>query len=166
MDRAAVAQCRAVAVRNDDISTHSSHVMLSMRLSRCERNYSTTTYLAEFWNAISSIPIFLFALIGYGAGKRYAMAETRSDKRTTETRARKHHACDCILTIRRVLALCSFSLTYFLIMLVGIGSFAFHATLRRYAQCMDELPMLWASIMLFYNVRCARTLACAARVGI
>jgi hypothetical protein len=37
--------------------------------------------------------------------------------------------------------------------LVGIGSLMFHATLRRYAQCMDELPMMWASIALFYNVR-------------
>jgi hypothetical protein len=36
-------------------------------------------------------------------------------------------------------------------MVVGIGSFLFHATLRRYAQCMDELPMLYASISLFYN---------------
>lgn len=36
-------------------------------------------------------------------------------------------------------------------MIVGLGSFAFHATLRRYAQCMDELPMLYASITLFYN---------------
>lgn len=87
----------------------------------CERNYDTTEYIAEFWNTISSIPIFLFALAGYIAGKRYAMAESR------------------------------FSLAFFLMMLVGLGSTCFHATLRRYAQSMDELPMLWTSICLFYN---------------
>lgn len=103
---------------------------------RCERNYSTSPYLAEFWNALSSLPIFVFAVFGYMAGKRYAMAEAR------------------------------FSLTFAIIALVGLGSFMFHATLRRYAQCMDELPMLWTSITMFYNVRrtphaCRRDGLCA-----
>jgi hypothetical protein len=43
----------------------------------CERNYEVTPYVAEFWNAISSIPIALCAAVGYFAGKRYAAAETR-----------------------------------------------------------------------------------------
>jgi hypothetical protein len=46
---------------------------------------------------------------------------------------------------------CRFRIGFAWMMLVGIGSFMFHATLRRYAQCMDELPMLYASITLFYN---------------
>jgi hypothetical protein len=37
----------------------------------------TTEYVAEFWNALSSLPITLFAVIGYLAGKKYARAETR-----------------------------------------------------------------------------------------
>lgn len=87
----------------------------------CERNYSVTPYVAELWNALSSLPIFFFALAGYIAGRKYSKCEDR------------------------------FRLGYAIMMLVGLGSFMFHATLRRYAQCMDELPMLWAAIVLFYN---------------
>lgn len=50
---------------------------LSFWSLRCERNYVTTEYVAEFWNALSSLPITLFAVIGYLAGKKYARAETR-----------------------------------------------------------------------------------------
>jgi len=87
----------------------------------CERNYQVTPYLAECWNALSSLPIAAFAAIGYMAGRRYARIETR------------------------------FGLAFGLMALVGFGSFAFHATLRRYAQALDELPMVYAAIALTYN---------------
>lgn len=59
----------------------------------CERNYSTSPYFAEFWNALSSIPIFLFAVVGYVAAKRYAMAETRCDTlKLTRTESRRERA--------------------------------------------------------------------------
>jgi len=87
----------------------------------CERNYDTSTYIAEFWNALSSLPITLFALAGYILGAKHARIESR------------------------------FKVGFAWMMVVGLGSFMFHATLRRYAQCMDELPMLYASISLFYN---------------
>jgi hypothetical protein len=46
----------------------------------CERNYDTSIYVAEFWNALSSIPITLFALAGYILGAKHARIETRSDR--------------------------------------------------------------------------------------
>jgi dihydroceramidase len=44
-----------------------------------------------------------------------------------------------------------FSIAFLMITCVGIGSTFFHATLRRYAQCLDELPMLWTAYLLLYN---------------
>ena len=87
----------------------------------CERNYATTQYCAEFYNALSSLPIAGFALFGLIMGRRHARADTR------------------------------ISFAFSLMVLVGLGSFMFHATLRRYAQAMDELPMLYGSIALLYN---------------
>jgi hypothetical protein len=69
----------------------------------------------------ASVLAVLFALVGYVFGRKYSKCEDR------------------------------FRLSYSIMMLVGLGSFAFHATLRRYAQSMDELPMLWAAITLLYN---------------
>ncbi|CAO1637811.1 unnamed protein product [Sympodiomycopsis kandeliae] len=45
-----------------------------------------------------------------------------------------------------------FVLTNLGIALVGLGSFAFHATLTRPAQLLDELPMIYASLILSYCV--------------
>ncbi|KAG2175303.1 hypothetical protein INT44_007791 [Umbelopsis vinacea] len=43
-----------------------------------------------------------------------------------------------------------FRFVFHLITAVGIGSFLFHATLNRYTQAMDEVPMVWAAIALFF----------------
>jgi len=43
----------------------------------CERNYDTSPYLAEFWNALSSLPITTFAVAGYYLGVKHARIEPR-----------------------------------------------------------------------------------------
>lgn len=45
-----------------------------------------------------------------------------------------------------------YALTYLGIAFVGIGSFAFHATLLYEAQLLDELPMIYTSLVLSYCV--------------
>ncbi len=87
----------------------------------CESNYAFTPYVAEFMNTISSIPIILYGVYGWWMSRRFALNESR------------------------------FSTSFFGLAMVGIGSTLFHATLRRYAQCLDELPMLWTAAVLLYN---------------
>jgi dihydroceramidase len=43
-----------------------------------------------------------------------------------------------------------FQLAYFIVVIVGLGSIAFHATLRRELQLLDELPMLYSALVLVY----------------
>ena len=43
-----------------------------------------------------------------------------------------------------------FALSYTLVFIIGLGSVAFHGTLLRVGQVLDELPMLWASLMFLY----------------
>uniref|UniRef100_A0A0A9YI20 Alkaline ceramidase n=1 Tax=Lygus hesperus TaxID=30085 RepID=A0A0A9YI20_LYGHE len=41
---------------------------------------------------------------------------------------------------------------YFLILIVGLGSWAFHMTLLYEMQLFDELPMVWGTSVLVYNL--------------
>jgi dihydroceramidase len=43
-----------------------------------------------------------------------------------------------------------FQLAYFIVVVVGLGSIAFHATLHRELQLLDELPMLYSALVLVY----------------
>jgi dihydroceramidase len=43
-----------------------------------------------------------------------------------------------------------FLLAFFAVMVVGLGSIAFHATLRRELQMMDELPMLYSALIMVF----------------
>ena len=43
-------------------------------------------------------------------------------------------------------------LAYFMISVIGLGSFLFHATLMRTGQILDEIPMLWATSSLLYTI--------------
>jgi dihydroceramidase len=49
-----------------------------------------------------------------------------------------------------------FYLAYLALMVVGLGSFAFHATLLWPAQMADELPMLYASVVFLFCIADAR----------
>lgn len=43
-----------------------------------------------------------------------------------------------------------FLLAFFAVLVVGLGSIAFHATLRRELQMMDELPMLYSALIMVF----------------
>jgi hypothetical protein len=105
----------------------------------CEADYTVTTYVAEFANALSSLTVsgptgagqFRFhlhlarhvqiPLNGlYGLYRHWGTVETKF--------------------------LCAFAI----FIVVGLGSAAFHSTLWRSMQLMDELPMVWGnSIFIF-----------------
>jgi hypothetical protein len=53
------------------------HGPVDANIDWCERNYDTSPYIAEFWNALSSLPIFAFALAGYVLGAKHARIEAR-----------------------------------------------------------------------------------------
>ncbi|CEO95869.1 Alkaline ceramidase [Plasmodiophora brassicae] len=86
----------------------------------CEGNYALVPWLAEAFNTISSVPIIVMGVIGLIETRRYASRERR------------------------------FALAFSAIIMVGIGSTVFHATLRRGAQMLDELPMLLANFVFVF----------------
>ncbi len=81
----------------------------------CEPNYAVTRYIAEFVNTSTSVPMAALGLYGLW------MTWTHRD-----------------VISRRFLA-CFGGLA-----LVGLGSVAFHGTLLRGPQALDELPMVYA----------------------
>ena len=42
-------------------------------------------------------------------------------------------------------------LSSFGVIVVGIGSFVFHGTMKRTGQMLDEIPMLWCSLFMLYT---------------
>lgn len=77
----------------------------------CEPNYVWSTYIAEWWNAWSSLAYVCLGLLG----------------------ARRFWHSDLPRIHRN---------TYVALIFIGIGSFAFHATLSRAGQLADELSMI------------------------
>ena len=88
----------------------------------CESNYNITIYIAEFYNTLSSIPIAILALIGCIVCYHSSVNETR------------------------------FFVSFLMMGSAGLGSAAFHCTLRYYAQLLDQTPMLVGSIALLYCI--------------
>ncbi len=41
---------------------------------------------------------------------------------------------------------------FIVLMIIGFGSFLFHATLSRFGQLLDEIPMLWLNAILLYEM--------------
>jgi dihydroceramidase len=94
----------------------------------CEANYAVVSWIAEFWNTTSSIPIFLAGLIGFWLCRR---APWNIAPR--------------------------FPLVFAGIAVVGLGSVAFHGTLLAIPQALDELPMVYAALLLAYCLRFGRS---------
>jgi len=96
-------------------------------LDWCEYNYSESFYIAEFYNSWSNLAFLL--LTAYGIYRSRAAGLTNNP-----------------LTSRR------FLFGYAILALVGLGSFAFHATLLYSAQLLDELPMIYCSLIFVFFV--------------
>lgn len=75
----------------------------------CEPNYVVTIYIAEFFNTISSVPIVIWALLGFYLCYKNGVRE-------------KRYLC-LLLSLA----------------LIGCGSILFHSTLRYHAQVMFVL---------------------------
>jgi dihydroceramidase len=90
----------------------------------CEANYAVVSWIAEFWNTLSSIPILAAGLIGFWLCRRTPW----------------------VIAPR-------FPLVFAGIALVGLGSVAFHGTLLAVPQALDELPMVYVALLLAYCLR-------------
>ena len=90
----------------------------------CEPNYLVSPFVAEWWNTWSSIVISLGAVLGLGM-----------------------LLCSGWPRERR------FVLGYVVVFVVGVGSAAFHGTLSKLGQALDELPMIAAGLVFAYTVR-------------
>lgn len=105
-------------------SSRSLEVMCSplsvCELRRCEANYAVTYYVAEFWNTISSLPMIYMGWYGLKRTRSFASPEHR------------------------------FSLAFMFLGVVGVGSTLFHMTLRKWAQLLDEVPMLMCNAVFLY----------------
>ena len=70
----------------------------------------------------------------------------------------KHGSCwrGCAVTNARAIETInihrSFVVALVLISMVGVGSVAFHMTLKHHMQMLDEVPMLWDVLSTFYIV--------------
>lgn len=89
----------------------------------CEPDFVWTPWVAEPLNTLSSLPMVALGLYG-------AWCVWRSD----------------LVQERR------FLVNYVGLAVVGLGSAAFHGTLLRWAQALDELPMVWLGLVGLWTV--------------
>eukprot|EP01113_Clastostelium_recurvatum_P035669 TRINITY_DN49_c0_g1_i4.p1 TRINITY_DN49_c0_g1~~TRINITY_DN49_c0_g1_i4.p1 ORF type:complete len:293 (+),score=42.61 TRINITY_DN49_c0_g1_i4:3-881(+) len=89
-------------------------------LEWCEDNYAISPYVCEFWNTLSSLYISSLAMVGL-----YLVVQ----KQQTELCM----AVSCII-----------------LGLVGLGSALFHGTLLYTFQLLDELPMIYGTLLFLY----------------
>ncbi|KAJ9470842.1 Alkaline ceramidase YPC1 [Diplonema papillatum] len=83
----------------------------------CETNYVVLSFVAEFANTISSFVITVTAAAGWYLAQRGHVVARQTE----------------------------IAVVYGAVAIVGLGSAAFHATLRHYPQYLDEVPMLMAA---------------------
>eukprot|EP00760_Papus_ankaliazontas_P033921 PhM_4_TR6797/c0_g1_i1/m.84861/K04711/ACER3, YDC1; dihydroceramidase len=117
----------------------------SSNMDWCEPNYVHSPYVAETWNFLSSIPIATFALYGvyfvwFGARTSAALRRSQQHNHHMSQQGALPHFHQQGL----------YALVYMVIVGVGLGSMAFHGTLTHQGQALDEVPMLWAAMMMTY----------------
>jgi dihydroceramidase len=89
----------------------------------CEQNYQHSPYIAETFNSFTNIFYTIIALYGF-----------------LKLRASSNNPPIPL------------QIVYFLVFVVSFGSFTFHATLTKIGQLMDELPMLYAVLLMLYFI--------------
>lgn len=88
----------------------------------CEPNYVHSHYVAEWWNTLSSLPLVILGIYGLVRVLRARGVEPR------------------------------FAVAFAAMTLVGVGSTAFHGTLLKSAQALDELPMIYCGLTFVYLI--------------
>ncbi|KAI1321837.1 Alkaline ceramidase 3 [Mortierella claussenii] len=106
----------------------------------CEDNYAISYYIAEFFNSFSS---FAMILLGEAACHSINRLEASMTKNATQSTPSTSSSTS-------IPSLFRFKLAFRTITVVGIGSFLFHATLLHKMQMLDELPMLYSVLTLFF----------------
>ena len=89
----------------------------------CEPNYIWVTFVAEWWNTLTSLPMGIAGLLGW--------------------------IC-CLRSAEKIPP--RFHLAFLGLSAIGFGSVAFHGTLLRTSQALDELPMIGLSLVFMYGL--------------
>ena len=84
----------------------------------CEEKYAVSYYVAEWWNTISNLPILVLSLAAF-------IKTRRNPELQPSLVVWSYLACPVV---------------------VFGGSLLFHATLSRWGQLMDQLPMIWGCL--------------------
>lgn len=103
----------------------------------CEENYHRSAWLAEYYNAWSSLWFTVVAVYCY------CVRLHRADMTQIPRSPRR--------PVRRTDPI---SILYMLLGLIGLGSFVFHGTLQPWAQGCDEIPMLLLIQLSTFVVLC------------
>lgn len=89
----------------------------------CEPDFAWSPWVAEPLNTLSSLPMVALGLYG---GWRVLRSDVVHERR--------------------------FLISFLGLAMVGVGSAAFHGTLLRWAQALDELPMVWLGLVGVWTV--------------
>jgi len=89
----------------------------------CEKNYAVSHYVAEFWNTLT-------ALI-------YPISFVVIEKQFIALNLHGNFGLQCLNAIH---------------LGVGIGTMLFHGTLSRWAQLLDEIPMIFLIVSVGFNI--------------
>lgn len=84
----------------------------------CEKNYTTSEFIAEYWNTMTGLFLIISGVMFYNLNKNLIMSNN----------------LDIIQNFKNI---------YNLLILVGIGTMLFHSTLLYPFQLLDEIPMVF-----------------------